>query len=547
MKPRCARLKGFCPPPFARRLLALGALGLAGACAESPAPPADDNHAPAVISIAVVGGRPNIAAGTLNVQLEAVTQDIDGDALTLTWSGPGSFHSQNDAPGGGTVRWNVPAGQFGALTVSCKASDGAASDSLAQAFPVGQALTTADYGTLVGNTITWSDADAPFYVLQQDVEIPAAVTLEVAAGTRVWCEGDTRLTIGGSLVVAGLAGEQVVFQPNAAATSEAGLWNGIYFASSGGTLAMDFCNVLNAEVGVNLELGTGLGAQLESCSFVHCSDAVKVAFGEISLLGCRAEDFGQGIVADATALSIENCTFVDGSEESISLRSGSSGSCAGCFFTDVAAPYISISGGSHVDFHDNRFFGTGVAFLIGAGYGAAPEPLDGRCNWWGDGAGEAAIIARIDDAGGDTAPLIYTPWRAVQSGACGEDPPVVLAPVAVVDDERHPLHGDPPPGVDLSAMAVDGYPRLLVVGVQPQHDGFVHDYAWSTTAGGTLFAAGGLWPLGDPYVQNYAGQTDDAAGSAIFFLPAGVEGETVTVTITDNWGQSVASGILFEY
>lgn len=546
MEPRIARLKGFCPPPL-RSLLALVALGLAGACAESPSPPADTNHAPAVVSIAVVGGKPNIAAGTLNVQLQAVTQDIDGDALALTWSGPGSFHSQSDTPGGGTVRWNVPAGQYGSLTIACKASDGVASDSLAQVFPVGRALTTADYGDLVGNTVTWSDADAPFYVLQQDVEIPPAVTLDVAAGTQIWCESDTRLTIGGSLVVAGVSAQQVDFKPNAVETSEAGLWNGIYFASSGGSLAMTFCNIENAETAVNLELGTGLGAALESCSFVHCSDAVKVGFGAISLLGCRAEDFGQGLVADATAVTLANCTFVDGSEESVNLRSQSTGTCEGCFFTDVAAPIISISGGSQVDFHGNRFFGTGIAFLIGSGYGGAPEPLDARCNWWGNGVNEAAIIARIAYAGGDPATLVYTPWQASEGAACGEDPPEILAQVAVVFDERHPLYGDPPPGVDLSTLDDDGYPRLLVVAVLPQHDGFVHDYAWSASAGGSLFVEGGTWPLGDPYVQNYLGQQDDNAGSAIFFVPAGAGGESVSVTITDNWGQSVAGGADFDY
>jgi hypothetical protein len=43
------------------------------------------------------------------------------------------------------------------------------------------------------------------------------------------------------------------------------------------------------------------------------------------------------------------------------------------------------------------------------------------------------------------------------------------------------------------------------------------------------------------------GQQDDTAGSAIFFVPAGAGGESVSVTITDNWGQSVASSALFSY
>jgi len=546
MEPRFARLKGFRPPPL-RIALALVALGLVAACASSPSPPGDENHAPVLVSLSVSGAKPKLAAGSVNVQLAVETVDLDGDALTLTWSGPGVFHSQIVQPGSASVRWNLPADQYGELTVTCKASDGVASDSLAQAFPVGRALTTADYGDLVGDTITWSEADAPFYVLQQDVEIPAGVTLDVAAGTEIWCEGNTRLTIGGSLIAAGSSTQQIAFQPNAAETSTPALWNGIYFASSGGSVALTYCNIDNAETALNLELGTGSGALLESCRFRYCSSAVRVGFGAISLLGCRAEGFGKGLVADHSEVSLENCTFIDGTEESVSLRSLSSGACEGCFFTDVAAPIISISGGSRVDFHGNRFFGTGIAFLIGAGYGGSPEPLDARCNYWGEGAGDVSILARIEVAGGDPATLIYTPWQATQGAACGEDPPVVAAEVHVVFDARHPLFGDSPPGVDLSAMAVDGYPRLLVVEVAPQHDGFIHAYDWSASAGGSLFVEGQSWPLGDPYVQTYPGQADDGVGSAIYFVPAGAGGESVSVTITDNWGQAVASTAAFDY
>ncbi len=547
MEPRSARLKGFCPQSSSSLLPLLVALGLAGACAQSPSPPGDDNHVPEVNSLNVVGGKPNLAAGTLNVQLVAVTVDIDGDTLAVTWSGPGVFHSPQVQPGSATVRWNVPPGQYGLLAVTCRVSDGAASDSLVKAFPVGRALTTANFGDLVGDEVVWSPADAPFYVLQQDVDIPAGVTLSVADSTRIYCEADTRLTIGGSLAVAGTATRQVFFAPNAAATSAPGFWNGIYFASSGGSLALDFCNIDNADAGVNLELGTGLGAYLASCRFRYCSDAVKVGFGEISLIGCRAEGFGQGLIADHAVVTMENCTFIDGTEESVSLRSLSSGSCEGCFFTDVAAPIVSISGGSRIVFHANRFFGTGLAFLVGAGYGSTPEPLDARCNFWGAGVSEATIIARIGYAGSDPAPLIYTPWQADQGAACGEDPPQLLADVQIVFDARHPLYPAGVPGVDLSEMALDGYPRLLVVGIQPQPDGFVHDYAWSASAGGSLFVAGRSWPVGDPYVASYLGQQDDAAGSAIFFVPAGAGGESVSVTITDSWGQSIGGGASFSY
>lgn len=545
MKPRPAPHKG-----FRQRLPLLVALALplALACAESPAPPGDDNHAPQVVSISISGGKPVIAAGALNVLLQAVTSDIDGDALTLSWSGPGSFHNVDNTAK--TVRWDVPAGQYGELTVTCTASDGVDTGSKERDIPVGRALTTLDYGTQVGDQVIWSKAEAPFYVMLSDVEIPNGVELVIGDGDsiRVWCDTDTRLTIGGSLSVAGSSSHDVEFKTYGASSGEPGLWNGIVFASGGGSLAMSRCVLRNADVAVNLELGTGTGAALSGCAFIACNTGVKVSFGEIALDGCLWEDFATGLTADFEAtVSVENCTFRDGSSESLVVRGGAGGHCSGSYFTDVGAPIVSQSSGGRLICHGNRFFGGGTAFLVGAGYGTDPEPLDARCNWWGvDNINEAAIIARIVSSGGDPAPLIYTPWQATPGASCGEDPPLVLAQVAVVFDARHPLYDEAPVGVDLSVMDDDGYPRLLVVTVEPQHDGFVHDYAWSASAGGTLFRGATVWPPG-PSGTAYPGQRDDVNGSAIFFVPAGAGGESVSVTITDNWGAATGSAASFVY
>ncbi|MBM4119198.1 hypothetical protein FJ251_15975, partial [bacterium] len=336
MEPRTAPHKGF--RPRSPLLLLLG-LPLALACAESPAPPGDDNHPPQIVSIAISGGKPVIAAGTLNVLLQAVTADIDGDPLTLSWSGPGNFHNADNAAK--TVRWDVPAGQYGELTVTCSASDGVATGSKDRDIPVGRALTTLDYGTPVGDQVTWSKAEAPFYVMQSDVEIPTGVTLVVGAGDSisVWCDTDTRLTIGGSLRVEGSSSHDVVFRHYGPASDEPGLWNGIYFVSSAGGLAMSRCVVRNANVAVSFEQGTGTGAVLEGCALLACNTVVTLRFGELALIGCLSEDFDTGLVADfESAVSVENCTFRNGSGESLIMRGGASGHCHGSYFTDVGAP-----------------------------------------------------------------------------------------------------------------------------------------------------------------------------------------------------------------
>lgn len=545
MEPRLAPHKGFRPR---LSFLIACALPLALACAESPAPPGGDNHAPQVVSIGISGGKPVIAAGTLNVLLQAVTSDIDGDALTLSWSGPGTFHNVDNTAK--TVRWDVPAGQYGELTVTCTASDGIDTGSKERDIPVGRALTTLDYGTQVGDQVTWSKDEAPFYVMLSDVEIPNGVELVVGAGDSIgiWCSTDTRLTIGGSLRVEGSSNYDVEFKAYAASSSAPDLWNGIVFASSAGSLEMSRCVLRNADVSVNLELGTGAGATLDGCAFLACNTGVKVGFGELALSGCLWENFDTGLVADFEAtVSVENCTFRDGTGESLTIRGGAGGHCSGSYFTDVGAPIVSQASGGRLICHGNRFFGTGTAFFSGAGYGTDPEPLDARCNWWGvDNINEAAIIARIASSGSDPAAVIYTPWQSTPGAACGDDPPAVLEGVAVVFDARHPLFAEPPAGVDLSVMDDDGYPRLLVVTVEPQHDGFIHDYAWSASAGGTLFRTDAVWPPG-PSGTFYPGQSATVDGSAIFFLPAGAGGESVSVTITDNWGASTGSTADFVY
>ncbi len=528
--------------------LAMGLLGLG--CAGEPAAPGSGNHAPVVSSIAVSGDRPVIAAGSMNLLLQAETSDIDGDELTFTWSGDGTFHSQNDAAK--TVRWNVPDGDFGDLSVTCSVSDGSLEGSRDKTFEVGRSLSAGDYGDQVGDTITWSLDDAPFYILQGDVDIPAGVTLVVAEGVDVWCDSDKRLTIHGSLEVNGDQYGQVNFKAYLPDTDQKNYWEGIQFESSTGGISMSWCNIYNANPGLSMLQGSGLGASLSSCAFIHCGTAVTANLAELEMSGCRAEDVTKGFILSHTELSLFRCTVVNSIEDALRLTSGSTGSCEECTFTDVGAPGIAISGASTVSFHSNSFLGSGQAFLVGSTSQVDPPPLDARCNYWGeDDMTPAEIESRILYSPGDDVPeLIYTPWRNTAGQACGDgDGPQLLGEISVVFDARHPLWGAEPAGVDLSVMAADGYPRLLEIVVDGQGLDFVHDYQWSSTGAGALFLDATDWPSSPPEdVVSYPGQTDASDGSALFFMVApGSPDESVNLTVTDSWGQAVSAQLDFEY
>ncbi len=532
-------------------LIFLPVLAILGfGCAGEPSAPGDGNHAPEVIAISVSGSRPVIAAGSLNLLIVAETADIDGDALSFTWSGEGTFHSQDDDAK--TVRWNVPEGSYGNLSVTCTASDGSLEDSRSRTFQVGRSLTASDYGDLVGDTITWSSSDAPFYILQGSVDIPEGVTLVVDEGIDIWCDSDKYLKINGSLIVNGDQHAQVNFKAYLSDTDLKTYWDGIVFESSNGSIEMSWCNMLNASPGLSMTQGSGQGASLSSCSFIHCGTAITATSAEIEISGCRVEDVTKGFSLSDSEFNLFRCSFIATVEEALRLIGGSRGHCEESTFTEVGAPGISIAGNSEVTLHLNSFLGSGQAFLVGGGYGQDPIPLDARCNYWGaEDLSPAQIEARIlYSPGSDVPDLIYTPWRNTAGTSCGDsDGPQLLTGINVVFDARHPLWGAEPVGVDLSIMAADGYPRLLEIDVDGLGMYFVHDYLWSATGDGLLFESATDWPLLPPEdTRAYPGQADTHDGSSIFFVaPPGSADETVNLVITDSWGVSAAAELDFVY
>ena len=376
----------------------------------------DVNHPPLVVSISVSGNRPVVAAGTINLLVQAETADIDGDALSFTWSGDGHFHDQDDLAK--TVRWDVPAGSYGDLSVTCTVSDGSEEGTRTRSFEVGRSLSAADYGDLVGQTVTWSTEDAPFYILQGDVTIPTGITLRVEESVTVWCDSGRDIKINGSLVVAGDSHGKVNFKAYAPDTDEKDYWDGIVFESGDGSIDMSWCNIDNAGTSVSMALGSGTGALIENCGFFNCLTAISANFSDLTVRFCTVSNATKGFNLAGSEVEIEGCQFLDTLDPALQIVGATEGSCIGSHFTDFSPPAIAISGGSYVTFHDNRFYGDELAVLVGGSYGADPEPIDGRCNYWGEGATEASIAARIENQGTGSPEFLYSPWRATIGAEC---------------------------------------------------------------------------------------------------------------------------------
>jgi len=96
----------------------------------SPTAPDPVNRAPVISSI--TSSSSGIYPGGVTT-LTTVATDADGDDLTYTWSGDGTFASTS----GSSVQWTAPS-TAGDYSVSCTVSDGEATDSESETISVAE-------------------------------------------------------------------------------------------------------------------------------------------------------------------------------------------------------------------------------------------------------------------------------------------------------------------------------------------------------------------------------------------------------------------------
>ncbi len=382
---------------------------LLGSCAKGPSKPEDQNHAPYFDGgIVVSGDKPVIAQGDTDVLLEALAFDIDGDALSFTWSGDGTFFGQDDEQK--RVHWRLPESEFGELSVSCRVSDGTAADSLTRSFTVGRGLNFADYGDQVGDDVLWSTNDAPFYILSGNVSIPEGLRLRIEAGVTVWCASGSRLTTQGGLSVEGTRSSWVVMKPYSSGSEGNNWWDGIVFQSSVQPLAVQSLDVRNAHIGLDVTTGAPEGITLQSVSFQDCAKGIHVNNSSVNIVGGGAESCDRGFEFANCSITVANSTFESIIGDGLLIGQGSVGLVSGCIFTGNVATGVNLSGNSFMDFNDNSFLGENIALLVGAYDGGDANEIDATCNFWGHGATGATIPARIATQSGSPT-ILFEPFK----------------------------------------------------------------------------------------------------------------------------------------
>jgi hypothetical protein len=516
---------------------------LAG-CASDPSSVEIINHAPIFTDLGLAGDRIHVGSGT-STGLDADAYDVDGDALTYSWSGPGSFSQFNQQAG--TATWNVPAA-YGEHTVTCIVSDGEASDTTSAVFTVGRSLTQSNYGDVAGAEVSWpmgGAGDPPSYVLVTNVTIPAGLHLTVPAGCRVLCESGKALAISGGLTVAGLPGQEVVFEANDRGSTATNHWQGIAFASSAELAEIENAEIRNAVTGLDVTSQEGAaGVMLDNASFVHCAKGVNAVAVPIEADDTTFSTCTVGMRVDDCDLSLTGCSFTDNTGSGLEAYR-----CRGrieeeCFFTGNEGPAIMLSGGSYVEFHDNSFIESGYVFSIGGGYAGPTGPaIDARCNYWGQSVTQLSIEAQIDDDGPEAARVGFVPWQASSGETCGNTPPPALLSGIEVDGPGHLLWGEPEYEDEVLLNMDQGFPpRLLRIQVDSSQESFLYHYDWSTPDAGILFVSGGYYGQ-----VTWPGQVDDLDGSAVYLMSMTPDSIRVAVTITDTWGQAVAADTTFVY
>ena len=128
---------------------------------------------------------------------------------------------------------------------------------------------------------------------------------------------------------------------------------------------------------------------------------------------------------------------------------------------------------------------------IGDGYGANPDSLDFRCNYWGDGVDTTAdILPRIERLAESPGLLIESVAGSEFASCGGLAAPAILWPE--IDPEGHPLEDDPEyDDVDFSEAHI-GFPAMKLKLPMENEDQIALTYIWSSSDDVYFYYDGGI-------------------------------------------------------
>ena len=162
------------------------------------------------------------------------------------------------------VKITSPAHAAGAVDVQVTTAGGTSAVATADKFTYAAPCSVVHVsGTLAGNA-AWTPTCVAAYVLDGNVDVPAGITLSIAAGTLVKSSANAVLSVEGSLVVAGTAASPVTFTSvrddsiggdtngDGNTTSPvAGDWSGISVSGTTSTVSLGHVDIRYAYVGVS--------------------------------------------------------------------------------------------------------------------------------------------------------------------------------------------------------------------------------------------------------------------------------------------------------
>ena len=485
-------------------------------CASNPDGPGVVNHAPDITGITIGGGRPGIGAGTLIV-VTAVSSDIDGDELSFEWGGDGVFSGSGES-----VTWHVP-NLYGALTLECTISDGLDSDSYSRSVQVGRRFTSNDYGDPDQGIIRWDGSDgAPFYILQGSVIIDDA-ELVVDAGTLIYCDAGSKLTLLSGARFEGLHydGLSVQFVPWAESSSSLMYWDGITINSPNMEIVVNGTYIKNAKRGISMMLGSTQTLDLLNSKFELCERGLEAAQISVRGEGLSFWECARGLQATSLSeLVLTHCSFFECDEYGI-FAGGTPGIVTRTQFSgDTKALFL--GSGSQISMTGNVFAipDPNPFMSIGGGYEVGSDSLDFRCSYWGDGVNSAAqILPRIErDA---SAPgLLIEAIAGSEFAICGDSQAPVIQGFEILA-EGHPLEGAGGWEAYDFSLPHSGFPAMQLRLNLENEDQLSLTYDWSSTDDAYFYYEGGVAEdiqggYFDPEGTSYPGQNNELTGSTIF-------------------------------
>jgi hypothetical protein len=293
------------------------------------------------------------------LELIAASTDVDGDALTHTWTLSGTNPGSLSATSGAAVTWTASAGP-GSATISLVSNDGTADSPVPARLDLSIGVPVAP-GSLASGT--WIANDGPF-VVEQNIVLPQGNTLELGPGVQVYFRGT--MGPGGlnkpSFTVSGVLRALGTGTNRSAAVSLRGgrnldiadgaQWDGLLVDAVGGTpIQLNYCRVENAETGI-VASGTAelrlFGAILENnITGLSCvdPDGTTIGQGVVSTTSLRrvriVNQRSTGIQAGSSNLTMRKCRISNNAAGGLSIQAATDPAVA-----DLDSCILELNGGS---------------------------------------------------------------------------------------------------------------------------------------------------------------------------------------------------------